>query len=87
MPQGNFENTSSEIISESIFMDPLFPDTSVWIRTEWSQTTGHIQSPAYTPRSYIVTTTYGQDMAKSLELDNTLHPDHQYRHVSALEFQ
>ena len=26
--------------------DPLLPDTSVWIKTEWSQTTGHIQSSA-----------------------------------------
>ena len=34
-------------------LDPLIPDTPVWIRTEQSQTTGHIQSPANTPKSYI----------------------------------
>ena len=45
--------------------DPLFPDTSVWIKTEWSQTTGHIQSPANTPRSYIVTTTDGQELRRT----------------------
>ena len=56
-------------------MDPLLPDIPVWIRTEWSQTTGHIQSPADTPRSYTLSP---QQMAKSLEeLDNTLHPGHQ----------
>ena len=47
-------------------LDPLLPDTPVWIRTEQSQTTGHIQSPANTPRSYIiVTTTDGQELRRT----------------------
>ena len=37
-------------------LDPLLPNAPVWIRTERSQT-GHVQSPANTPRSNIVTTT------------------------------
>ena len=43
-------------------LDPLLLDTPVWIRTEQNQTTGHIHSPANTPRSYIVTTTDGQEL-------------------------
>ena len=46
-------------------LDPLLPDTPVWIRTERSQTTGHVQSPANTPRSYIVTTTDGQELRRA----------------------
>ena len=46
-------------------LDPLLPDTPVWIRIEWSQTTGHIQYPANTPRSYIVTTTDGQELRRT----------------------
>ena len=46
-------------------LDPLFPDTPVWIRAEQSQTTGHIQSPENTPRSYIVTTTNGQELRRT----------------------
>ena len=46
-------------------LDPLLLDTLVWIRTEWSQTNGHIQSPANTPRSYIVTTTDGQELKRT----------------------
>ena len=45
--------------------DSHLPDTSVWIRTERSQTTGHIQSSANTPRSYIVTTTDGQQLRRT----------------------
>ena len=61
--------------------DPLLPDASVWIKTEWSQTTGHIQSPANATLSPL-------QMAKSLEeLDNALHPGHQYRQIPTLEFQ
>ena len=64
-------------------LDSLLPDTPVWIRTERSQT-GHIQSPANT----LDPTLSPLLMAKSLEeLDNALHPGHQYRHVPALEFQ
>ena len=65
-------------------LDPLLPDTPVWIRTEQSETTGHIQSPAI----YQDPTLSPLQMAKSLEeLNNTLHPGHQYRHFPALEFQ
>ena len=45
-------------------LDPLLPDTPVWIRTERSQT-GHIQSPANTPRSNIVTTTDGPELRRT----------------------
>ena len=45
-------------------LDPLLPDTPVWIRTEQSQTTGYIQSPANTPR---YPTLSPLQMAKSLE--------------------
>ena len=46
-------------------LDPLLPDTPVWIRTDQSQTTGHIHSPTNTPRSYIVTTTDGRELRRT----------------------
>ena len=45
--------------------DPLLPDTSVWIKRNGAQATGHIQSSANTPRSYIVTTTDGQELRRT----------------------
>ena len=45
--------------------DPLPPDTSVWIKKNGAQATGHIQSSANTPRSYIVTTTDGQELRRT----------------------
>ena len=46
-------------------LDPLLPDTPVWIRTEQSQTMGHIHSPANTSRSYIVTTMDSRELRSS----------------------
>ena len=41
-------------------LDPLFPDTPVWITTGNDRTPGQIRSPAATPRSYIVSTPSGE---------------------------
>ena len=65
-------------------LDPLLPDTPVWIRIEWSQqlVTSNTQQIHKDP------TLSPLQMAKSLEeLNNILRPGHQYRHVPALKLQ
>ena len=46
-------------------LDPLLPDTPVYIRTGNDQTTGQIRSHANTPRSYLVTTSNGRELRRS----------------------
>ena len=46
-------------------LDPLLPDTPVYIRTGDNQITGQIRSHASTPRSYLVTTSDGRELRRS----------------------
>ena len=46
-------------------LDPLLPDTPVWIRTEQNQTTGQIRSSAVALRSYIVTMSDGRELRRT----------------------
>ena len=41
-------------------LDPLLPDTSVWITTGRDRTPGQIRSPTTTPKSYMVSTSGGE---------------------------